>query len=76
MHPCLSVDEVLRLTFRFIDDRGSTLCALAGTCRTFHEPAMDLIWETLTTIKPVLLNLPSARMVSTEDGVRNSIPFC
>ncbi|KAI6018370.1 hypothetical protein EDC04DRAFT_453299 [Pisolithus marmoratus] len=67
MHPCLSVDEILRLIFGFIDDRGSTLCALARTCRTFHEPAMDLIWETLTTFEPVLLNLPSARILSTED---------
>ncbi|KAI6011304.1 hypothetical protein EDC04DRAFT_778718 [Pisolithus marmoratus] len=68
MHPCLSVDEILRLIFGYIEDNGSTLCALARTCRTFHEPAMDLIWETLTAFEPVLLSLPSARVISRADA--------
>ncbi|KAI6007680.1 hypothetical protein F5J12DRAFT_720365 [Pisolithus orientalis] len=60
MHPCLCVDEILRVVFRCIEDR-STWCALARTCRAFTEPATDLIWETLTAVEPILQHLPSAR---------------
>ncbi|KAI6143728.1 hypothetical protein BKA82DRAFT_4182809 [Pisolithus tinctorius] len=62
MHPCLRVDEILRLVFRCVEGR-STLCALARTCRTFNEPAMDLIWETLTAMEPILQHLSSASLV-------------
>ncbi|KAI6011301.1 hypothetical protein EDC04DRAFT_778684 [Pisolithus marmoratus] len=63
MHPCLCVDEILRLVFGFVQDR-STLSALARTCRTFNAPATDLIWKTLTAIEPILQNLPSAKITS------------
>ncbi|KAI6011289.1 hypothetical protein EDC04DRAFT_2609953 [Pisolithus marmoratus] len=67
MYPCLYVDEILRLIFRNIKDR-STLCALARTCRAFHEPAMNLIWESLTSFEPILRNLSSASVVSKLDA--------
>ncbi|KAI6007662.1 hypothetical protein F5J12DRAFT_829713 [Pisolithus orientalis] len=57
MHLCLCVDDILRLVFRCIEDR-STLCALARICRTFKEPAVDLIWETLTAVEPILQASP------------------
>ncbi|KIK14582.1 hypothetical protein PISMIDRAFT_116774, partial [Pisolithus microcarpus 441] len=64
MHHCLSIDEILREIFRCIESR-STLYALARTCRTFSDPAVDRIWETLTAIEPALLkNLSSARFVT------------
>lgn len=56
MHPCLLVDDILRLVFQYIEDR-TTLCALARTCRTFNEPASDLIWETLSNVKLIMQNL-------------------
>ncbi|KAI6041624.1 hypothetical protein EDC04DRAFT_1223582 [Pisolithus marmoratus] len=67
MHPCLCVDEILRLVFRCIEDR-STLCALARTCRAFHNPATDLIWETLTAMEPILQHLSPARLVPKATG--------
>ncbi|KAI5987417.1 hypothetical protein EDC04DRAFT_1497206 [Pisolithus marmoratus] len=66
MHSCLSAADILRLVFECIEDR-PTLCALAITCRTFNEPATDLIWETLDAVEPILQHLPSARFV-TEKG--------
>lgn len=61
MHHRLSIDEILQEIFRCIESR-STLYALARTCRTFSDPAVDRIWETLTAIEPALLkNLSSAR---------------
>ncbi|KAI6006819.1 hypothetical protein EDD15DRAFT_2207156 [Pisolithus albus] len=33
------------------------LVALARTCRTFNEPASDLIWETLSNMKLIMQNL-------------------
>lgn len=74
MHPCLSVDEILRLIFRCVEVR-PTLCALARTCRTFNEPATDLIWETLTAVEPILQHLPSARFVAKEGSVTDSVQY-
>ncbi|KAL4061904.1 hypothetical protein J3A83DRAFT_4384645 [Scleroderma citrinum] len=56
MHPALQIDEVLREIFGWIDGR-KTLYALSRTCRTFSGPATDLIWETLTDLLPILLQL-------------------
>ena len=53
MHPCLTIDEILRNIFGCTKER-RTLCAVAQTCRTFNGPATDLIWETLTDLRPVL----------------------
>ncbi|KAI6011288.1 hypothetical protein EDC04DRAFT_2905573 [Pisolithus marmoratus] len=38
--------------------------------RAFHEPAMDLIWETLTAVDLTLQNLSSARIVSEGRNTR------
>ncbi|KAI6104836.1 hypothetical protein EDD16DRAFT_245835 [Pisolithus croceorrhizus] len=62
MHPCLLVDEILQLIFRCIKDR-TTLCALARTCRTFNEPATDLVWETLSDMQLILRNLSCERIL-------------
>ncbi|KAI5995067.1 hypothetical protein EDD15DRAFT_713026 [Pisolithus albus] len=61
MHPCLMVDEILRVVFRYIEDR-MTWCALARTCRTFNEPASDLIWETLVYLPLITRNLSCERI--------------
>lgn len=65
MHPCLTIDEILREIFCRAEER-RTLCAIAQTCRTFNGPATDLIWETLPNLTPVLRLLSSVR-VKNED---------
>jgi hypothetical protein len=36
----------------------ATIAALARTCRTFKEPALDVLWEDIEGFKPLLLCLP------------------
>ncbi|KAF8547266.1 hypothetical protein OG21DRAFT_1425191, partial [Imleria badia] len=38
----------------------STLAALAQTCRTFKEPALDELWGTLDDLTPLAQCLPEA----------------
>ncbi|OAX33743.1 hypothetical protein K503DRAFT_495853 [Rhizopogon vinicolor AM-OR11-026] len=62
MHRALFVLEVLLEIFAYLCPRLSDssfnspkwLAALARTCKTFHESAMNLLWEDLDGIKPLL----------------------
>lgn len=36
------------------------LAALARTCRTFKEPALDVLWAELTNLSPLVRCLPEA----------------
>ncbi|KAL4063089.1 hypothetical protein V8B97DRAFT_1898978 [Scleroderma yunnanense] len=62
MHHCLEIDEILCNIYGYIDDR-RTLCNIARTCRTLSEPAADFIWETLTNLIPILLQLSCVDLV-------------
>ena len=72
MHPCLQIDEVLR---RITNDMvilspgdSSQFLKLALTCRTFYEPAMDVLWgKYVTDMRSLILCLP-------EDS-RRLVPF-
>jgi hypothetical protein len=56
MHPCLNVDEILRLiaasTWR------ETTVALACCCKSFEDPALDALWERQDKLRPLLRSLP------------------
>ena len=65
MHPCLRVYEILANIFSGIntDDRThifgrATLGSLATTCKTFTEPALDVLWNTQPCLFQLLKNLP------------------
>ncbi|EIW78600.1 hypothetical protein CONPUDRAFT_167580 [Coniophora puteana RWD-64-598 SS2] len=70
MHHVLTNLEVLHKIFSSLQDekgkefgehtitRRSTLARLARTCRTFQEPALDTLWEHLTSADPLLKLLP------------------
>jgi hypothetical protein len=36
----------------------ATMAALARTCRAFKEPALDVLWEDIEELRPLLLCLP------------------
>jgi hypothetical protein len=36
----------------------ATIAALARTCRTFKDPALDVLWKDINGFKPLLLCLP------------------
>jgi len=60
MHPCLSVDEVLRFLARILvasEAKGTTV-ALACCCKIIEEPALDVLWETQNQLTPLLKCFP------------------
>ncbi|KAJ7120042.1 hypothetical protein C8R44DRAFT_981996 [Mycena epipterygia] len=63
MHRCLTVVEIVQIICsnldptRFVDERRA-LAALARTCCTFQEPALDRLWSTQTTLGPFLKCMP------------------
>ncbi|KAG2125452.1 hypothetical protein DEU56DRAFT_825168 [Suillus clintonianus] len=65
MHRALFVSEVLLEIFINLNQLPTTegwtqsltqrsLAALARTCKTFHEPAMDLLWANMPGLRPLL----------------------
>ena len=60
MHPCLSVDEILRLlAFELVGSGAKeTAVSLACCCRGFEDPVLDVLWETQDGLTPLLKCLP------------------
>ncbi|KAJ7447467.1 hypothetical protein FB451DRAFT_779082 [Mycena latifolia] len=56
MHRCLKIPEVLSLIFAHLaEGTGNVdLSHLAITCRTFADPALNLLWHTQTDLVPLL----------------------
>lgn len=62
-HRCLDIYEILEHIFRLLSSREGgrhlrTLAALARTCKSFSEPALDLLWHSQTSLVPLISNLP------------------
>jgi hypothetical protein len=74
MHPCLSIDEILRLiACELAASTGrATTVALACCCKSFEDPALDALWETQNTLLPLLKSLPGD--VWDGDGYTVSVP--
>ena len=47
MHPCLRVDEIVRLiAHELVASRGQgTAVAFACCCKSFEDPVLDALWE-------------------------------
>ncbi|KAH7925254.1 hypothetical protein BV22DRAFT_1034258 [Leucogyrophana mollusca] len=45
---------------------GKTLASLARTCRSFHDPALDLLYADMTTLKPLIKCMPRDLWKETE----------
>jgi len=60
MHPCLNVDEILRLlACQLVASEGSaTALSLARCCKSFEDPALDALWGTQDQLVPLLKSLP------------------
>jgi hypothetical protein len=60
MHPCLSVDEILRLIACELVTSGgqATTLALACCCKSFGGPVLDALWATQDQLLPLLKSLP------------------
>jgi hypothetical protein len=73
MHISLLATEILLHIFAIIhDDFGrdsrTILAALARTCRTFKEPALDMLWRNIDGLKPIVSCMPELAVVQTEEG--------
>ena len=70
MHQVLLIDDTLRLIFHHHTeephemmshlpiDGAATLSALARTCRTFSDLALDILWSQLPSINHLIRCLP------------------
>ena len=60
MHPCLSVDEILRLLARTLaaSKANTTIVVLACCCKIFEEPMLDELWRAQGRLTPLLKCFP------------------
>ena len=82
-HRMLYVEEILREIFSYLPlqslppfshwGRSSPkgVLAVARTCRAFKEPALDILWEVLPNLTPLVRCLPEASFPVDSFGVRS-----
>lgn len=63
MHFCLLPPEILLQIFSTCEFyqlicSHATLASLARTCRTFQEPALDILWKNINGFEPLIACLP------------------
>jgi len=69
MHSALLIDEVLRNIFylcSYYDRHRHTLVSASRSCKSWRDPALDLVWDHLTSFEPLLLLLPGVLVVGDE----------
>ena len=61
MHPCLCIDEIVRLIAQELVKTGTEadVAALALCCKSFEDPALDALWETQYGLIPLFKILPT-----------------
>ena len=61
MHPCLNVDEIVRLMAHELvaSEAKATATALARCHKGFEDPVLDTLWKTQNELFPLLASLPS-----------------
>ncbi|KAJ7074771.1 hypothetical protein C8F01DRAFT_34915 [Mycena amicta] len=59
MHHCLRIAEVLGNIFENLERDYAALAAVARTCTTFKEPALDGLWKRQNTLDNILKCLPT-----------------
>ncbi|KAH6867549.1 hypothetical protein BKA70DRAFT_1452898 [Coprinopsis sp. MPI-PUGE-AT-0042] len=66
-HRCLEIPEILELIFNSLDNitqqedrdgKAATFCALAITCRAFHDPAAQVLWRDLGSLRAIVGMFP------------------
>jgi hypothetical protein len=60
MHPCLCVDEIIRLIAQELvtDSQHATAVALACCRKCFEDPVMDVLWRAGPKFTDLLKTLP------------------
>ncbi|KAF8414787.1 hypothetical protein L210DRAFT_2863919 [Boletus edulis BED1] len=60
MHHALQIQEILFNIVGHCSHFGPDVAALARTCRAFKEPALDVLWEELFELSPLVRCVPKA----------------
>ncbi|KAJ6533498.1 hypothetical protein B0H19DRAFT_1080912 [Mycena capillaripes] len=73
MHHCLQISEIVDLIFAQLDPgiclQASCLAALARTCTTFHDSALDRLWNQQSNILNLIQCMPEDLWETTDaDG--------
>lgn len=66
MHSVLLIDEILRNIFSlclYHDRPRHDLVSASRSCKSWKDPALDLVWDRLTSFEPLLLLLPGVLVV-------------
>ena len=60
MHPCLKVDEILRLlACKLVESEAKTTAvSFACCCKDFEDPVLDALWESQDRLLPLLKSFP------------------
>ena len=60
MHPCLNVDEILRLIAGELAASGGkgSVVSLACCCKGFEDPMLEVLWATQDQLLPLLKSFP------------------
>ena len=77
MHPCLRVDEIIRLVAYELVDSGAegTAASLARCCKSFGEPVSDELWDAQERLTPLLKCLPEDTWKDSGKFVSRPITF-
>ncbi|KAG2123479.1 hypothetical protein DEU56DRAFT_49625 [Suillus clintonianus] len=61
MHQCLRIAELFDIICKRVLATGhqSSLAALCRTCRLFHEPALNVLYNSLESLRPLLFCIPA-----------------
>jgi hypothetical protein len=81
MHPCLRVDEIIRLVaHKLVDSEAEgTAASLACCCKSFEEPVLDVLWVVQLGLTPLLKCLPEDTWEDSGKFVSDQItsaPLC
>lgn len=71
MHPCLRVDEIVRLIASELvaSECKATAAALARCCKSFEDPVLDSLWENQESLIQVLKIFPKDAWTYRESDV-------
>ena len=68
MHRCLAIDDIYFVILHHLrededvsDEEAATLAALARTCKTFQEPALDRLWCSMRALEPFMKCLDASK---------------
>ena len=66
MHDCLHINEILVEVMGYLTTTADAL-NMACTCRTFREPALDKLWDTLEALSLLVQCLPDETLGRTTE---------